>query len=245
MSETRIGIDIGGSGIKAAVVDLDTGSLIGDRVRIETPQPAMPDAVADAVAELVEASRVEGPVGVGFPAVVTDGKVLTANNIDLSWLGVNVRDLLRERLGRRVEVANDADAAALGEREYGSARGVDGLVAVITFGTGIGSGLLMDGKLIPNVELGQLELDGHRPAEAHFSAKARRREGLDWEVWGDRANRFLTHVQSLLAPTLILVGGGVVRKWELWSGHLDEDLPVEPAGLVHNAGAVGAATLVR
>lgn len=225
-------------------MDLDTGSLVGDRVRVETPQPATPESVTGAVAELVEEIGVRGPVGVGFPAVVSGGLVSTANNIDSSWLGVNVRDLLTDRLGRRVEVVNDADAAALGEREYGMARGVDGLVAVITFGTGIGSGLLMNGKLIPNVELGQLELEGHRPAEAHFSAKARRQEGLDWDAWGDRANRFLRHVHGLVAPGLILVGGVAARYWEFWSGQLSEDLPARLAGLVNNAGVIGAATLV-
>ena len=226
-------------------MDLISGSLVGDRVRVETPQPATPAAVAQVVDRLLEQIGVDGPIGVGFPAVVTDGLVSTANNIDRSWLGVNVRDLLADRLARRVEVVNDADAAALGEREYGMARGVNRLVAVITFGTGIGSGLLMDGELIPNVELGQLELDGHRPAEVHFSAKARKQEGLDWEVWGDRANRFLGHVHSVIAPNLILVGGGVARKWELWSGRLDEGLPVRLAALAHNAGLIGAATLVR
>ena len=244
MGTQRLGIDIGGSGIKVALVDLENGSLVGQRVRIETPEPATPQAVCAAVAGLVDDMGYEGPVGVGFPAIVVDGVVSTANNIDRSWIGVDARAMLAEVTGHQVSMVNDADAAALCEARFGAARDVDGLVIVLTFGSGIGSGFLVDGILVPNVELGGLELDGHRPAEVHFSAKARQREDLTWEEWGGRANRFLFHVNSVFSPRLIAVAGGVARKWDLWSGYIDDSFPVVRAAFANDAGLVGAATLV-
>lgn len=240
-----LGIDIGGSGIKVAVVDLETGSLVGERVRIDTPEPATPQAVCAAVAGLVIDFGYVGAVGVGFPAIVVDGVVSTANNIDDSWIGVDARAMLADVTGHQVSMVNDADAAALCEARFGVAREVDGLVIVLTFGSGIGSGVLVDGILVPNVELGGLELDGHRPAEVHFSAKARRREDLSWEEWGGRANRFLFHVNSVFSPRLIAVGGGVARKWDMWSEYIDGSLPVVRAAFANDAGLVGAATLVE
>jgi len=183
----------------------------------------------------------DGPLGVGFPAVIRDGRVETANNIDPGWIGTKVADFFAEVTGRDVTVINDADAAALAEATYGAAKGVDGMVLTITFGTGIGSGLLVDGELVPNLELGQIELDGHVPAESYFSAKARRREDLDWDAWGARANRYLTHVNSVFNPDLIVVGGGLAKHWELFEHTLDERLPLVPAVMGNNAGLVGAA----
>ncbi|HIE22526.1 MAG TPA: ROK family protein [Acidimicrobiia bacterium] len=241
----RLGIDVGGSGIKGAVVDLEDGSLVSERVKIATPEPVLPAEMATMVAELVSTLGYDGAVGIGFPAVVVDGTVWTANNIHRDWIGVNAQKVFTEATGVEVEVINDADAAALGEARYGAARGVGGLVILLTFGSGIGSGLLLDGRLIPNVELGQLELDGHRPAESHFSASARKRDDVGWDEWGDRVNRFLTHVNALFSPRLILVSGGVARKWEKFAHRIHPDLPAVRAEAANNAGIVGAATLVE
>jgi polyphosphate glucokinase len=183
----------------------------------------------------------DGPLGVGFPAVVKHGVVGTANNIDPSWVGLDVIDFFATATGREVSVINDADAAAMAEATFGAAVGVDGLVLTITFGTGIGSGLLVDGRLVPNLELGQIELEGHIPAESYFSAKARRNEDLDWDEWGGRANRYLNHVNAVFSPQLIVVGGGLTKHWEMYSHTLDPHLPLVPAEMGNNAGIVGAA----
>lgn len=241
MRKIYLGIDVGGSGIKSALVDSSDGSLVSDRLRFDTPQPATPDACAEALTSQVSAYDYDGPIGVGFPAVVRNGIVETANNIDRSWIGVKVADLFADATGRTVTVLNDADAAALAEAAFGAAKGVEGMVLTLTFGTGIGSGLLVDGELVPNLELGQLELDGHNPAEIYFSAKVRRREGLDWDTWGQRANRYLGHVNSVFNPDLIVMGGGLTKHWDLYSHTLDERLPVVPAKMGNNAGLVGAA----
>lgn len=241
MRNIYLGIDVGGSGIKSALVDSSNGSLVSDRLRFDTPQPATPDACAEALTSQVSAYDYDGPIGVGFPAVIRNGVVETANNIDRSWIGVKVADLFANATGRTVTVVNDADAAALAEATFGAARGVGGMVLTLTFGTGIGSGLLVDGELVPNLELGQLELDGHTPAETYFSAKVRRREDLDWDTWGRRANRYLSHVNSVFNPDLIVMGGGLTKHWDLYSHTLDERLPVVPAQMGNNAGLVGAA----
>ncbi len=229
--------------MKGAVVDLADGSLTHDRLRVDTPQPATPEAMAEALVGLIEGIAHEGPIGIGFPAVVRHGEVFSANNIDRSWIGRSVVEVFSEATGQPVVVVNDADAAAMAEAAFGAAQGVGGMVLMITFGTGIGSGLLVDGKLVPNLELGIIELDGHYPAELHFSAKARRKENLGWDDWGDRANRFLTHVYSFLSPELIVVGGGVAKRFHKFSGRLDPDLPVVPARMGNSAGLVGAALL--
>lgn len=241
MSDIYLGIDIGGSGIKSALVDLSEGSLVTDRLRFDTPQPATPDACAEALTSQVLGYDYDGPIGVGFPAVIRNGIVETANNIDQSWIGMKVADLFADATGRAAMVINDADAAALAEAAYGAAKGVQGMVLTLTFGTGIGSGLLVDGELVPNLELGQIELEGHVPAETFFSAKARRREDLDWEEWGDRANRYIKHVNSVFNPERIVMGGGLTKHWGLYAHKLDERLPVVPAQMGNNAGLVGAA----
>lgn len=227
--------------MKAALVDVSTGSLVTERVRVLTPQPPLPATVARAVAGLVERFEYSGPIGIGFPAVVSDGRVFTANNIDQSWIGQSAHDIFKEAANRDITVLNDADAAAMAEAQFGVANGVEGLVLMLTFGTGIGSGMLVDGKLIPNVELGMLELEGHRPAEVFFSAKAKESDGLTWEEWGERANRFLTHINRVFAPTLIVVGGGATKRWEQFEGCLDAALPIKLAAIRNNAGIVGAA----
>lgn len=241
MSSIFLGIDIGGSGIKSALVDVATGTLLSERTRLDTPQPATPEAVTDAFAELVASYDYDGPLGVGFPSVIRHGTVDTANNIDPGWIGCKVTDIFAAATGRATTVVNDADAAALAEVRFGAASGVTGMVLVITFGTGIGSGLLIDGELVPNLELGQLELDGHSPAESFFSAKARRREDLDWDQWGARANRYLGHVDFVFNPDLIVLGGGLTKHWDFYKHTLDDALPVVPATMGNNAGVVGAA----
>ncbi len=244
MVRIRIGIDIGGSGVKVGRVDLDQGVVVGEQIRVETPQPATPDAVARATAELVDELDTEGALGIGFPAVVRDGWIATANNIDESWIGVNAIDVFEKATRRKVRMINDADAAGLAEAAFGAAHGVAGTVVVLTFGTGLGSSLLADGKLIPNLELGQIELGGVQPAELRYAAKARRRENLSWEEWGERVDEFIRHVALLFNPTLIVVGGGLSRKWDYFGHLLSDDLPIVRAGLSNIAGIVGAATLV-
>lgn len=245
MNNIYLGVDVGGSGIKSALVDLTDGSLVTDRNRIDTPQPATPDACATAMGTQVAQYDYDGPMGVGFPSVIRNGTVHTANNIDKSWIGLKVAEVFAQATGRETVVLNDADAAALAEATFGAARGVSGMVLMLTFGTGIGSGLLVDGELVPNLELGQLELEGHSPAEVFFSAKARRRENLDWDEWGGRANRFLVHVNSVFNPDLMVFGGGLVKFWEDFSHTIDESLPVVPAQLANNAGIIGAALMAR
>ena len=244
LSLLRLGVDVGGSGIKCALVDLETGELASERMRAPTPQPARPGAVTAAAAELVRRAGHAGPVGIGFPSVLNRGIVETAANVDDSWLGTDAPKAFGEAIGRPVAMINDADAAALCETRFGAARGVSGLVIVLTFGSGIGSGLLFNGDLIPNTELGAMELDGHTRAELGYSAQAREREGLTFEEWGARASRFLCHVRDVFRPELTVVGGGVAGKWDRWSGSLDESLRAVPASRVNNAGIVGAATLV-
>lgn len=244
MSQIRLGIDVGGSGIKGALVDVESGELVSERIKVLTPQPATPEAVTRAAASVMAQSGYNGPVGVGFPAIVADGVIRTANNVDKSWIGVHAPNAFGEALGVEVLVTNDADSAAMCEARFGAARGVNGLVIVLTFGSGIGSGFIIDGVLLPNVELGAMELDGYERAEFHYSARARKTDGLSFGEWGERANRFLGHVNDVFSPKLMVVGGGVARKWDKWGDRLDETLPVVRAARANNAGIVGAATLV-
>lgn len=243
VSEVRLGIDVGGSGVKGALVDIATGKVISQRFRVDTPQPADPPSIAAAVATVAAELGGEGTVGIGFPAVIKQGVVYTASNIDPSCIGIDGVSLFSEALGRQAVVINDADAAGIAEARFGQAKGVAGVGLVITFGTGIGSALLHDGELVPNLELGQIELDGVFPAEDRFAAKAMTDEGLSWEEWGNRANRFLSHVSRLFSPTRIVVGGGVVTKWDMYAGQIDAALNVVPASLGKNAGIIGAAGL--
>ena len=241
MSSVYLGVDIGGSGIKSALVDVSDGSLVSERIRVDTPQPATPESVTEAYAAMVTGYGYAGRVGVGFPSIIRNGIVESANNIDKGWVGQKVVDVLSAATGHATTVINDADAAGLAESRFGAAAGVPGLVLVITFGTGIGAGMIVDGRLVPNLELGQIELEGHKPAEAFFSAKARRRDDLDWDEWGARANRYLSHVNDVFSPDLIVMGGGLAKHWELFAHTLDEGLPVVPAEMGNDAGLVGAA----
>jgi len=242
-----IGIDIGGTGIKGGIVDLKKGKLLGERFRVPTPQPATPEAVAEAVALVVaelsarpEAPEAGSPVGVTFPGIIQHGVVHSAANVDKSWLDTDIDALLTARLGRPVEVINDADAAGLAEARYGAGAGVSGTVLVITLGTGIGSAFIFDGKLVPNAELGHLEIDGH-DAESKASAVARERDGLSWDEYSVLLQRYFSHVEFLFSPELFIVGGGISKRADEYLPNLKLRTPIVPAVLRNEAGIVGAA----
>lgn len=241
VAELRIGIDVGGTGIKAGLVDVTSGTLESERHRIDTPHPATPAAVVDVIGRLLEELDRPGAIGVGFPSVVVDGMVTTAHNIDDGWIGQNARSLIADSTGRRVVVINDADAAGMAEARFGAARATSGKVLVLTFGTGIGSALLVDGELMPNLELGQVEFDGVLPAEDKFSAKAREERGLDWPEWGTEIARYIAMVKRVINPELIVLGGGAAKRWEKFTDSLPPSLGVVRAHLSNNAGIVGAA----
>jgi len=241
---TGFGIDIGGTGMKCGLVDLSTGELIGDRERIDTPQPATPGAMAEVVRELVDRKGWTGPLGATFPGVVRSGRIATAANLAPEWVGVQADELfgsvLPDTRTGNVLVLNDADAAGLAESRYGAAKGRDGVVIVLTFGTGIGSAIIHDGVLLPNTELGHLELDGV-DAEHRAAARARTEDDLSWKTWAGRVEHYLRHVERLFSPDLFVIGGGVSKRPDKWFGHLDVDTELVPAELANNAGIVGAA----
>jgi polyphosphate glucokinase len=236
------GVDIGGSGIKGAPVDLDRGDLAQERHKVLTPHPATPDAVADGVAEVVGHFGWTGPVGITFPGVVTGGITRTAANVDKGWIGRDAAGLLSERLGGvTVTVLNDADAAGVAEMTFGAGRGRKGTVMMLTLGTGIGSALFTDGRLVPNTELGHLELHGHE-AEKHASTRAKEDEDLGWHHWARRVNKYLAHLEMLFSPELFVLGGGVSRKADKFLPHIEGiRAEIVPAELQNNAGIVGAA----
>ncbi|MEV0919680.1 polyphosphate--glucose phosphotransferase [Streptomyces sp. NPDC049967] len=235
------GVDIGGSGIKGAPVDLDRGDLARERHKVLTPHPATPDDVAGCVAEVVGHFDWSGPVGITFPGVVTGGVTRSAANVDKGWIDLDARTLLSDKLGLPVTVLNDADAAGIAEMTFGAGRGRKGTVIVLTLGTGIGSALFIDGRLVPNTELGHLELNGH-DAEKHASTKAKEDEDLSWHHWAHRVQKYLVHVEMLFSPELFIIGGGVSRKADKFLP-LIEHVRAEmvPAELQNNAGIVGAA----
>ncbi|MTB72777.1 ROK family protein [Arsenicicoccus sp. MKL-02] len=240
-----LGIDVGGSGIKGAPVDLETGEFAAERVRIPTPEESTPEAVADVIAQIIDELDEVGPdapVGITVPGVVTHGVVRSAANIDKRWLDRDADKLFTERLGRDVHVVNDADAAGVAEVRYGAARGKDGFVILTTLGTGIGIALIHDGVLIPNAELGHLELDG-RDAETRASNGVREAKELSWEEWAERLQRYYSHLENLLWPDLFVVGGGVSKKSKKFLPLLDLRTPIIPATLLNSAGIVGAAAL--
>lgn len=245
MNGIALGIDVGGSGIKGAPVDLATGALAAERLRVETPQPSTPNAVAEVVAQITDhfAGQIgDGAIGVTVPAVVTQGVVRTAANIDPSWIGADADTLFTQRLGRSVHVVNDADAAGVAEARFGAARNTSGLVVVTTLGTGIGSALLLDGRLVPNSELGHLEIDGY-DAETRAASSARENEGLSWEDWAARLQRYYGAIENLLWPALIVVGGGISKKADKFLPLLHLRAPIVAAQLRNEAGIVGAAVL--
>lgn len=240
MSEA-FGVDIGGSAIKAASVNTRTGELTSARHSVPTPVPSTPEAMVAVVDQLVRERGWSGPVGATFPAVIKNGIARTAANVDPAWIGTDVDAVLTRTTGCEVVVLNDADAAGLAELRFGAARDARGeVILVLTFGTGIGSALFVDGTLVPNTELGHLELDGH-DAEKDAAASVKDRQHLSWPEWITRVQRYLSHVEMLFTPDLFVLGGGVSKESDQWVPLLDLRTPVRPAELLNDAGIVGAA----
>lgn len=242
-----IGIDIGGTGIKAAIVDVENGELVSEKIKVGTPEGAKPSDVADVVHDLVEQLDPNGslPIGVCFPAVIVDEVALSAANVDKSWIGTNVGTLFEERTGRLVHVVNDADAAGFAEVKFGAAKGVSGLVLVTTLGTGIGSALIYNGVLIPNSELGHINLPGSRwkTAENLAANSARVKRRLSWTRWAERLQVYYGTLEKLFTPQLFVVGGGVSKEYENFLPLLELNTPIIPAQHFNNAGILGAAAL--
>ncbi|NWG15785.1 MAG: ROK family protein [Chloroflexi bacterium] len=236
----NLGIDIGGSGIKGAPVDTETGRLLAERFRLPTPQPSLPEDVAEAVAEVVRYFNWKAPVGITFPAVVKEGVVETAANVDQAWVGTDARALFEQKTGCPVTVVNDADAAGIAEMTFGAGRGHTGLVMMLTFGTGIGTALFINGHLVPNTELGHLEIRG-KDAEKRASDKIRQDKDLTWEKWAERVDEYLAYLEFLFSPDLFIIGGGVSKKAERFLPLLNRRAQIVPAALLNDAGIVGAA----
>jgi polyphosphate glucokinase len=235
-----LGIDIGGSGIKAAVVDVTTGRLVSPRLRVDMPVSRRPAAAARAVARLASQFAWRGPIGIGYPGIVRRQRVCSAANLHSSWVGVDLARLFRRVTHCPVHALNDADAAGLAEMAFGAGRGKKGTVLLLTLGTGIGSALFVDGVLVPNLEFGHLRFK-HSTAEKHASAAVRKHEDLTWPAWGRRVNEVLRHMHALVSPDLIILGGGVSAKFERFAACLDVPARVVPARLQNGAGIVGAA----
>jgi polyphosphate glucokinase len=241
---TAIGIDIGGTGIKGAIVDLDSGELVSDRVKRSTPEGGEPDDVIATVRDIADELGADGDVliGICFPAIVREGRTMSAANVSDAWIGLDADTLFGEALGRDIHFVNDADAAGYAEAQYGAARDQRGLVIMTTLGTGIGSALIHDGTLIPNSELGHLELEGD-DAEHWASNAAREREELDFTIWAQRLTRYYRHLEFLFSPTLLVVGGGISKQYDEFLPLIDIDTTIVPAELRNNAGIIGAAAL--
>ena len=241
---TAVGIDIGGTGIKAAIVDVVTGELVSERLKVATPAGGSPEAIVSQVVSLLEQLGPEpgAPVGVCFPAIVLHGRTMSAANVSKQWIGLQAEELFEKGLAREIHFVNDADAAGFAEAKYGAAKGKPGLIILTTLGTGIGSAFIYNGVLIPNTELGHLEIDG-REAERRASNAARERSRLSWKRWSSRLQRFYSHVEFLFSPDLFIVGGGVSKHHEEYLPLLKLRTPIVPAELRNNAGILGAAAL--
>ncbi|CAN5120593.1 ROK family protein [soil metagenome] len=245
MATLAIGIDIGGTGIKGALVDVDAGTLVSDRVKVPTPEGGEPDDIVAQVVAMIEGfgSAADGlPVGVCFPAIILDGKTMSAANVSKKWIGLKAEKLFEKALHRDIHFVNDADAAGVAEVRYGAAKGKSGLLILTTLGTGIGSALIYDGVLIPNAELGHLEIDG-KDAESRASFSAKERKDLSWTDWAARLQRFYETLEFLFSPALFIVGGGVSKEHQEFLPLLKLETPIVPAELRNNAGILGAAAL--
>jgi polyphosphate glucokinase len=239
-----LGIDIGGTGIKGALVDTTKGELLSDRIKLDTPKGGEPGDIVKVVVEIVEQLKVAKtvPVGVCFPAIVINGKTMSAANVSKKWIDFDAEKLFEKALGRDIRFVNDADAAGVGEVRYGAAKNVGGLVIMTTLGTGIGSALIYDGVLIPNAELGHIEIDG-RDAERRASYSAKERARLNWKNWARRLQKYYGTLEFLLSPDLFVVGGGVSKSYEEFLPLLKLHTRIVPATLRNNAGILGAAAL--
>ncbi|MPR36194.1 polyphosphate--glucose phosphotransferase [Salmonirosea aquatica] len=236
-----LGIDIGGSGIKGAPVNIETGHLTTERYRLPTPSPSKPALVAEAIKEIVEHFAWQGPVGCGFPTVIDKGIARGHSNMDPEWVGVHIEELFRRATGLPFRVINDADAAGLAEMHLGAGRDKSGLVFVLTLGTGIGSGVFYNGHLLPNFELGRLLYTNGKPIEYFASDAARKRKELSYKKWGKRLDVFLHHVVRLFSPDLIILGGGASKKYHKFQDVLTIDVPILVAETRNEAGIIGAA----
>jgi len=243
---TLLGIDIGGTGIKGAPVDVETGDLVAERLRIPTPQPALPNSVADVVEQTAAHFKYKGPVGVTFPAVVKQGVIYTAANVDSSWIGTNAGDLFSRHVGGPVTLVNDADAAGVAEMRFGAGKDRKGVVIMLTLGTGIGSAIFLDGKLLPNSEFGHLSIRG-KDAEKRASEKMREDKKLSWKQWAARLSEFLNEMEKLFSPDLFIIGGGISKKSDKFFPLLKTrtEVIVVPAQMRNEAGIIGAAYLAQ
>lgn len=245
MTTTAIGIDIGGTGIKGALVNVSTGELLTDRKKLSTPKGGKPDDILNTVLALFDEFGdidLETPVGVCFPATIIRGKTMSAANISKKWIGLDAERLFEKKLGRDIHFVNDADAAGVAEARYGAAIDAPGLTILTTLGTGIGSAMLLNGELIPNSELGHLQLDGH-DAETRASTSAKENEDLSWKEWAGRLQHYYGYLEMLFSPDLFIVGGGISKNSDEFLPLLDLRTPIKPAALRNNAGIVGAAAL--
>ncbi|MCL2515266.1 MAG: ROK family protein [Microbacteriaceae bacterium] len=239
-----IGIDIGGTGIKGGVVDLETGQLVTDRVKLPTPEGGKPDDIAEVTKKVLEQLDADPglPVGIDFPAVVRHGKTMSAANVSKKWIGFEAEKFFEQAIGHPILFVNDADAAGYAETEYGAAKGRQGVIMLTTLGTGIGSALIVDGMLVPNTELGHLEIDGH-DAEKRAAYSAKEREDLSWEKWAKRLTTYYSTLEKLFSPDLFIVGGGVSKNFAEWGDLVKIDTELIPAQFLNNAGILGAAAL--
>ncbi len=235
-----LGIDIGGSGVKGAPVDTKQGVLLAERFRIPTPEGAKPDDVAKVVKQIAQHFKWKGPIGCGFPAVIQHGIARTAANVHKSWINTNATELFSNATGCPVQVVNDADAAGLAEMRFGAGKGCDGLVFIVTVGTGLGTALFTDGVLVPNTELGHIELDC-LDAESRASDAARKREDLSWKKWAARFDHYLDAIEALFWPDLFIIGGGASKRIDKFIEHISVKAKVVPAQLRNEAGIIGAA----
>jgi polyphosphate glucokinase len=239
-----MGVDIGGSGIKGAPVDIEQGRLATKRHRIPTPQPSTPQAVAKVVADIARHFEWQGPIGCTFPAVIKRGVAYSAANVDNAWIGTNGEALLTQETGCPVVLINDADAAGIAEMEFGAGQGQRGVVIVLTFGTGIGSAVFANGQLVPNTEFGHMEIRG-RDAEDRAADRVRKAKDLSWEKWAGRVNEFLEHMEIVFSPDLFIIGGGVSKKHKKYLRLLHAQADIRPAEMLNQAGIIGAAMAAR
>ena len=239
-----LGIDIGGSGIKGAVVNTSTGELTTERFRVDTPQPATPEAVGKAIAKVAENFNWKGSIGVTFPAIIRHNVAYSAANVHDDWIGTDVGEVVKKHTGcESVHVVNDADAAGIAEQHFGGGKNFDGTVFLITVGTGLGTALMINGKLVPNTELGHMILPEHGHAESYCSDAARKRHDLKWKAWAKRFDDYLKHLEHMFSPEVFVIGGGVSKKPEKFIDHLTVDTPVKMAELKNLAGIIGAAVV--
>lgn len=243
-----LGIDIGGTGIKASIVDIENGRLIQEIIKVKTPKPASIDAILEIVAKLKDDFHWEGSVGCGFPGVVKNGTILTAANLSKEWVGINLQDQLKSTFSGEIAVINDADAAAIAEMHFGSGQKWNahnsGVVLIITLGTGIGSALFIDGHLVPNTEFGHIKMDGAE-AEKLAATIVKENENLNWEEWGARVNQYLNIMYNLLSPDCIIIGGGVSSSPEKFFKYIDVETELLPAKMGNDAGIIGATLALR